>query len=178
MMDRFTAFVKNLFLKEKSFYPYLAIVAIASIGTLYWELKDTQPQDSSSEKTIPKTINKTIDTYIPYGYVLVPLEIANHDALHSLLGKHGIVDLFLAGKNGKPPRRIARQIKLLRAPHNPHKFAALVPEAKSARFVLVDQPLFAVIKNPLQNSAIKQVENRARQRKIYFGDQLSESESE
>lgn len=160
----------NQFKKKNSYFPYLAIITLASFFTVaievFWSSEEKSSQNLRGER------QKTADTYIPLGYVLVPIEISNHEALHSLLGSHGVVDLFLPPKDkNSKPFRLARQIKLLRAPLNPHRFAVLSPEQDSAKFVRINQPLFAVVKNPKHNTPIKKVEERKHKRRIYFEDQ-------
>ena len=149
---------------DRKTLPYIAIVAVASGLTILWEVKL-----SNQESKLPdgKIQEKSADTYIPNGFVLVPIEIANKDALDGLFGDFGVVDLFFpATKAGEKPFPVAQHMKLLRAPKNPHQFAVLAPEALASRFARLNEPLFAVIKNPLQDTAIKRVEENKQRRRI------------
>lgn len=162
-------------LTQHRFAPYLAIVLFACVFTILWELRFAEGPAKPQEK--PQKA-RTADTYIPAGYVLVPITIANQDALHSLLGEHGVVDLFLPAKSPQEkPLRIAQQIKLLRAPRNPHQFAALAPDYLSGQFARLNEPLFAVVKNPLHNTAIKRIEEKQKQRRIYIASEEDDEAS-
>lgn len=164
--------LKMQFKKKNSFLPYITILFLASFITIIVEFSfDDAKQKDKTVSNEKQLLPAGIDTLIPAGYVLVPVEISNHDSLHSILGQHGIVDLFLPAKShSERPIRIARQIRLLRAPKNPHRFAVLARDQDSSRFVRLDHPLFAVIQNPKHKTIIKQVEERAKKRRIYFSD--------
>ncbi len=89
------------------------------------------------------------DTYIPPGFVLVPVELQNADALDSLIGGFGVVDLFQSGlESESKPRKVAAQVKILRAPLNPRHFAVLVPENEAPPLVKSSLPFFVVLQNP------------------------------
>jgi hypothetical protein len=85
------------------------------------------------------------DTIIPKGYVLIPIELANFQSTSALIGQYGVVDLYLAAK------KIAAQIKILRAPLNPNLFAVLVPEHESESILKYAGPFTAVVQNPDSN---------------------------
>jgi hypothetical protein len=79
--------------------------------------------------TPPAAATASLETHIPKGFVLVPIEIENYESLDSVFGQFGIVDLFQ--KAGV----IARNVRLLRAPNNPGRFAVLVPEREAERLL-------------------------------------------
>jgi len=90
-----------------------------------------------------------IDTFIPAGYVLVPIEIQNSEALDSVLGQHGVVDLYSASQDGSQKNRlVARALKILRAPLNPNQFAVLAREDKAPEIARNFEAFFVVIQNP------------------------------
>ena len=91
-----------------------------------------------------------MDTHIPIGFVLVPIQVINKEALYALLGSHGVVDLFLSGKKGQKVYKIAHHVRILRAPLDPSRFAVLVPEREASKVLKHNQPLFAVVQNPQQ----------------------------
>lgn len=98
----------------------------------------------------PAEVPPSVDTYIPKGFVLVPLELANADSLSSLVGDlGGVVDLYLAGGNkGKGNFKVASRIKLLRAPLNPQQYAVLIRESDSSKILSMTGPFIAVVQNP------------------------------
>jgi len=129
------------------------LIAFAALGVVVLLL---QIFSSSGEKqTIiseePESFD--VDTMIPAGHLLIPLELSNAESLASLSGKFSLVDLYAAGERGKKGFKIASAVKLLRAPLNPNQFAVLVREDESARIVTHEGPFFAALKNP--NEATK-----------------------
>lgn len=97
-----------------------------------------------SEKKQNNEINKieTADTVIPFGHVLVPIDIINSEALGSMVGGYAIVDLFSQGK------KVGKKLKILRAPLNPEKYAVLIREEESSLLMQAQGPFFAVIQSP------------------------------
>jgi hypothetical protein len=123
---------------------WLLPVAIAAFIALYLDQSHpTRPDEA--EKEAPASA----DTYIPAGFVLVPVEVANYESLDSILGQFGIVDLYLQPASpGRRSVKIAEKIKLLRAPLNPNHFAVLAREEDSARLVSYAGPFTVVVLNP------------------------------
>lgn len=110
-----------------------------------------------------------VDTHIPRGFVLVPIDVQNYESLDSVLGSYGIVDLYQATPSGSSDQRlVARNVRLLRAPQNPSHFAVLVPEAE-ARHVLRGGGTFTVIvKRPGENGTEIVKERTISKRKIIY----------
>lgn len=88
------------------------------------------------------------DTYIPPGYVLVPLRLENHQSVDSVVTQFAIVNIYKGapGPNQKS-QLLGRNLRLLRAPLNPQQFAVLVPENQVDPFMNEDQKLHAVLQN-------------------------------
>ena len=80
-------------------------------------LVETQVFKNSSPEEHPESA----DTYIPAGFVLVPIELQNSESLSSLIGSYAVVDLFVGGPGAKH-QRVVQRLKLLRAPLNPQQF--------------------------------------------------------
>ncbi len=106
-----------------------------------------------------KTSTDNIDTYIPRGFVLLPIEVENADALDSILGIRGIVDLFLpSATKGSKAQLVARNVRLLRAPRNPSHFAVLVPESEASTTLAGGGPFWVVVK-PVQSGGTEFVKH-------------------
>lgn len=110
-------------------------------------------QCSHSGEKEPAVISEEVPvelaTYIPKGFSLVPLEIANYQTLDSIFGPFGVVDLYVQDATAKNYSRIVgKNIKLVRAPKNPSHFAALVPEKEIQRLMRFGGPFFAIVQNP------------------------------
>lgn len=102
-----------------------------------------------------------LDTFIPKGHVLVPVELSNHKAVSSLLGAYGVVDLYPpAGKGpgrGSGPHSgraqksrypVAQQVRIVRSPHSASHFAALVPQHAATQLMDLGARFHAVLQNP------------------------------
>lgn len=117
----------------------------------------------------------SITTLIPAGQVLVPIEVENYEALDSILGPYGFVDLFSA--NGRHRQLLARNVKILRAPQNPSHFAVLVNENEAGALLKTSERFYVVVQGrprdgmELVNKRIKTTSSTTRHRRIiYEGD--------
>ncbi|WII73149.1 hypothetical protein QJS83_04585 [Bdellovibrio sp. 22V] len=136
MLKKALTFAKNNYL----------LVAFLFLGVLSFVFSKS-PEDKP-ETFIPAP--RSVDTFIPRGFVLVPIEIANASSLASLVGDvGGVVDLYLAsGENKKGGYKVGTKLKLLRAPLNPEQYAVLVREDESSRLLSHTGPFIAVVQNP------------------------------
>lgn len=104
-----------------------------------------------SEQRESKSPGEAADvaTYIPKGFVLVPLEVQNYEALDSILGRFGWVDLYRGEAGGASKLHlVARNVRLLRAPLNPSHFAVLIEEGRSAQVMREGGPFTVIVKRP------------------------------
>lgn len=101
------------------------------------------------KETMPQQIVQSLDTYIPKGFVLVPIEVQNQAALNAIFNDHGIVDLYVPDpKNPKSGIRVAQKVKMLRAPLNPDQFAVLVPDEMAPDLVKYEGAYTVMVQNP------------------------------
>jgi len=118
-------------------------------------------QETPSDKTqlLEKKGPVSIDTFIPHGFVLVPIEVYNLEALNSVLGDFGVVDLYTVASQGQTHTKqtVAKGLRILRAPKNPQQFAVLAPENQAAKIARSPTPFYVVIQNPdkAQNKVIE-----------------------
>lgn len=110
-------------------------------------LLSSPSKENKSEQSEPVA---SVDTYIPRGYTLVPIELANSASLSSMVGDMGgVVDLYLAStESRKGGLKIGSKLKLLRAPLNPEQYAVLVNEQEASKVLSYAGPFTAVIQNP------------------------------
>ncbi|MFN7454948.1 MAG: hypothetical protein ACK5RO_09845 [Pseudobdellovibrionaceae bacterium] len=124
----------------------VAIFVLSSVlsAVLYFaKNKSTSESDAAVEAEVTDA-----STFIPAGYVLVPIELSNQASLQSLIGAYAVVDLFIPGSAGQPRgRRVGKNLRLIRAPLNPDQFAVLVRDHEVAAIMESQLPLFAVIQN-------------------------------
>jgi len=111
---------------------------------------------SASEKTTsPGTAEQSalaaaddIDTFIPAGFVLVPIEIQNFEAVQAMVGAFAVVDLYSEAKITP----VAQNLKLIRSPKDPSQMAVLVEENSSSQLVRYGQkPFLVVVQNRHKN---------------------------
>jgi hypothetical protein len=132
--------------------PWLWAIAVAAFLAFYWDYS-SQPQESDAREPQPV---ETASTYIPAGYVLVPIEISNYESLDSILGQHGVVDLYRpSNSEGQRSVKVAERVKILRAPLNPSHFAVLAPENESQALVAYDGPYTVVVQNPTHSTGMR-----------------------
>lgn len=124
---------------------YLLAFVILGLIALLMNFKKVDNHEGPRAPEVPNSV----DTFIPRGFVLVPIELANAESLSSLVGDMGgVVDLYLSGTDKKQSLKVATKIKLLRAPLNPNQYAVLVKEIDSPKLLRMPGPFIAVIQNP------------------------------
>ena len=118
------------------------------LGVLAYFASTEKKPDMPPSQFLPEP--KSVDTFIPRGFVLVPIEITNAESLSSLVGDvGGVVDLYLASEDAKKKGvKVGTKLKLLRAPLNPQQYAVLVKDAESSRLLNYPGPFIAVVQNP------------------------------
>jgi len=121
-------------------YFYISTIILSIVFSINYSM------GSKNEPTAVTSINtsKGIDTLIPRGFVLIPIQINNLSAVAPLLGDYGVVDLY------KSSKMIAKSIKILRAPKNPEKFAVMTLEENASKILAVQGPFQIIVQNPSQ----------------------------
>ena len=141
-------FAKILPEQRKQLWIAVGLCLCAGLVALVWDQRVSNQESSSRPKTQSENVESAA-TYIPDGFVLVPIEVANYESLDSILGAFGVVDLFVGSDDPKiRPRKVAERVKILRAPLNPSHFAVLVPDSESQKIVAYSGALTVVVQNP------------------------------
>lgn len=107
----------------------------------------------------------TVDTLIPNGYALVPVELENIAAIASLIEGYGVVDIYLGKSSARTSKKIFQKVKILRAPNNPHAYSLLLPDHLSSVLMQYEGPFFAVIQNKSEASSNPSVEHSVQTKK-------------
>ncbi len=146
----------------------LAAALVAALPVLAVSGKGSSPE---ADRSGPPGESFAVDTLIPRGHVLVPIEVANYEALDSILGKFGIVDLLQPGSpDAGPAKLVARNVRLLRAPQNPSHFAILIREADTDRILRHGGVFNVVIKRPEKvGTEFVKSPSRPRRKIVYDG---------
>lgn len=129
---------------------WIAAILVSGFISYYFD-KTSQKSDSRTRETA--TAPEDASTFIPAGFVLVPIEVANYESLDSILGQFGVVDLFLptdGNQTGQKRRaiKVASRLKILRAPLNPSHFAVLARESEASQLVGQTGPFVVIVQNP------------------------------
>ena len=125
----------------------ILVAGFIILGLLCFLLSSPAKESSVAEQPEPTA---SVDTFIPRGYTLVPIELANSASLSSMVGDvGGVVDLYLASTEARRGGlKIGSRLKLLRAPLNPDQYAVLVNEQEAPKLLSYSGPFTAVIQNP------------------------------
>ncbi len=74
-------------IKTKYLVVTFAILGLLSVWFDFFSNKEVSNQRNQK--------SKSVDTYIPAGMTLVPIEIQNIESLKNILGDFGVVDLYI-----------------------------------------------------------------------------------
>jgi len=106
------------------------------------------------------------DTFIPAGFVLVPIEIQNLQNVDSMIGNYGIVDIY----NGKKNEPILRSARIIRSPLDPGQFAVMVSDRDAPVLIAeTHEPLRIVLQNPASSPQQKTKIKSLSTRQIFIG---------
>jgi hypothetical protein len=126
----------------------IALVVFAILGVVAFFTTESGSNSTKDNADKSNEVAPAIDTLIPKGYVLVPIELTNAEPLGSLIGSTAVVDLYLSSfEKAKAGYKVGSRIKLVRAPLNPQLFAVLVKDLESEKILAQPGPYFAVLQN-------------------------------
>lgn len=104
----------------------------------------------------------SLDSLVPKGSVLVPIEISNGKDIINIIGGYGVVDLYAySSQTNLPEKQAASSLKILPPDTEEGRFLALVPEKEAGLLFEYSDPFYAVIQNPnKKNSKIYKKKKR------------------
>ena len=145
-----TSLKKRILALDHNTWTIGGFVALGLILMIYQSSPSLEPETApTSFAADRKVADASIDTFVPVGFVLIPLEIQNSSALSGLIGElGGVIDLYTAAGEGQKSLKVASKIKLVRAPLNADQFAVLVREQNSHLILRHPGPFVALIQNP------------------------------
>ena len=92
---------------------------------------------------------ENIDVFIPEDQTLVPIKVANSEALDQIIGPYGVVDLYSVPLNdGERAVRIAYKVKLIRSSGQSEHFSVLMPADQAHRITGVQGGFYVSVRNP------------------------------
>ena len=148
-IDRFINFLKNLLLKQGFFTEHLIkkywMHSIILVFLLVFSIVPKFLPVSSKKTPAPPSL----DSLVPKGFVLMPLEIRNSPDIQNIIGSYGVVDLYAYSANtGLPEILAASALKVLPPSTEEGSFTALVPEKSAIHLFSYTESFYAVIQNP------------------------------
>jgi hypothetical protein len=136
---------KYLFHESDSLFDKKMLVLVLTLGVAAALIQFQKSEEAPVVYQEPVSI----DTFIPEGQSLVPIQVANFESLDQIIGQYGVVDLLstplIPGEKGK---RVAYGVKLIRSPKNPRHFSVLIPADKAPQLVGYQGPFTVVVRNP------------------------------
>lgn len=120
---------------------FLSFILLTTLGvTLHYRQKSLPVAEAASPSTAGA------DTYIPKGFVLVPIELQNIQAIAGLIGDHGLIDLYGSTADGTG-FALAEMIKIIQAPLNPEQYAVLTSENLARKIMHYRGSYWGVVRN-------------------------------
>ena len=148
--------------EKKILWTAAGLAVIPILAGLLWR-SDVAPPENKT------TAAAQMDTYIPKGFVLVPIDVQNFEALDSILGHFGVVDLLQTASPTNPQQHlVARNVRILRAPQNPSHFAILVEEGAVATVLKYGSQFTVIVKRPDKTGTEFVKEDKVNRRAIIY----------
>ncbi len=154
---------KILFLiNEKQHFLYIAFCCIILLSFIN-KVVLTEKQKKKPE------VNTSVDTFIPKGFVLIPIEVANPESLNDIIGDFGYVDLYADRSKSEDPmfKLLVKNIRLLKSPVDSTIIAVLSPESMVKQIVSVNKKFKITIKSKTNKSTELAHQNKPAKRIIF-----------
>ena len=143
-------------LKFLTSYKMSYFLVVATVMASFALFLSHNRSDNDSNKKVNK-IQESPDTFIPNGYVLIPIMVSNFESLNALVSQYAIVNLYAVNNHPnrssipqikKQVKTVAERIKLIRSPLNPENFAVLAPESQAEALITYNGEFFVTVQNP------------------------------
>ena len=125
----------------KSYKKYFVIFSVLALFSLFFAWIHTT---SNKEKQLNPVFQ--VSDNIPLGFVMVPIELENHEAVSDLISSHGVVDLYSKPEYSSIPHKFAEAVRAIRLQTG--RFSVLIPENKVSLFLKSSLMFHAVVQNP------------------------------
>ncbi len=125
----------------KGYKQYLGVFVLLALFSLFF----TWIHYTNNEEEPEAPVFQVSDN-IPEGFVMVPIELENHEAVSDLILSHGVVDLYYQPENLSVPHKFAQAVRAVRLQTG--RFSVLIPEDEVSLFLKSSLMFHAVVQNP------------------------------
>lgn len=139
--------MKDFFQNDRHLFLLLSLAAFAGIYFLLHKQTERSQPNNKPHQLAQAEHSLSADTFIPAGYVLVPLQIENAASLTGLIENFAVVDLYHSDDASSGYKLFLSRIKLLRAPLDASQFAVLVTDTQAASILSLKTPFRVVLQN-------------------------------
>jgi hypothetical protein len=164
-----TALLGRIPKKSRALDKTLQIVMVsAAIVTICAFLFDFQKREAVAGSSANEFSSDTsLDTFIPDGFSLIPIEIINSNGMDSILGRYGTADLFQEGHKSA----FMRNVRLVRGIREDGPWAALVPSEYATSLLEAGGRFFVAVKSKkVRETEYRPKVTRAKRTIFYEGD--------
>lgn len=166
-------FITKIFeTQDGGFLPKPTLIVIFLIlGAVTALIQFRGKSDGKEKPSVPLSI----DTFIPEGESLVPIQVSNYESLDQVIGQYGVVDLLTTPLSpDEKSKRVAYAIKLVRSPKSPRHFSALVPAEKAPQLAGHNGEFMVVVRNPklVGTKFVKEVGSKPKRQIFYESEKL------
>ena len=139
-----------------SYKKYFVVFSVLALFSLFFSWIHIT---SNKEKQVDLVFQ--VSDNIPLGFVMVPIELENHEAVSDLISSYGVVDLY--DKSSSIPHKFAEAVRAVRLQTG--RFSVLIPENQVSLF-LKSSLLFSCCGSKSQCRGLSYFEST--KKKIYY----------
>lgn len=132
------------------------ILGLIAFCVLYFILYRQMHTGLSEAPKPPEKVQA--DTFIPAGFVLVPIQLENTEAVSGLIDRFAVVDVYAINPSTQLNELVAEKVKMLRAPLDPNQFAVLLQDEKARELLQLNGRFSVVLQNRHVIGAITEVQ--------------------
>lgn len=133
------------------------ILGLSAFCLLYFILYRQMQTGLNEAPRAPEKVQA--DTFIPAGYVLVPIKLENTQAVSGLIDQFAIVDVYAVNASTQLNELVAEKVKMLRAPLDPNQFAVLLKDDKARELLQLNGHFSVVLQNRHVIGAVTEVQD-------------------
>ena len=125
----------------KSYKKYFVVFSVLALFSLFFSWVHYTSNREKQENPVFQ-----VSDNIPLGFVMVPIELENYEAVSDLISSHGVVDLYSQSGYSSIPHKFAEAVRAVRLQTG--RFSVLIPENKVSLFLKSSLMFHAVVQNP------------------------------